>query len=192
MENQKLRKKIRKISSSNEIKEEIIEEELKKKQPTTEQLKEKIQEAAEKPAKTNTALGKRMKRVSNSVKIKRKQVVDIQEEEFFKLLDENKDLKEELSQERRIQMILDNYPAHYANLVKKVAKFLNIKLIFIPTHSPKLNPIEQVWRAMKKKISSIDFKCIIELTKKIKFYYFKYVKDKSFTKNWMKKFISKS
>ncbi|MDR0912507.1 MAG: transposase [Methanobrevibacter sp.] len=48
-------------------------------------------------------------------------------------------------------IILDNHSANLSNLAKDVAKFLNIKLIYLPPYSPKLNPIEQVWRTMKKK-----------------------------------------
>jgi hypothetical protein len=45
---------------------------------------------------------------------------------------------------------------------------------------------------MKKRISSIDFKSLIELLNKLKFYFKKYVTHKSFTKEWMNKFIFKS
>lgn len=192
MENYEVREKLIKMLNSNEVNEEIIEEELKKNLLTTDELKKRIQEAAETPANSNTALEKRMNRIFGKVKVKAKQIVDIQENELNQLLDENIMLKEELSEERRIVIVLDNYSAHLAHIVKKVAKFLKIKLIFLPTHSPKLNPIEQVWRTMKKKISSIDFRCLKELSKKIKFYYFKYAKNKTFTEKWMEKFIIKS
>lgn len=192
MENLEVREKLININGSNKVNEEYIENELKKNKFTTEELKEKIHEAAEKPAETDTALEKRMNRLFGKVKVKRKVVVDMQEEGLNDLLDENNDLKEELSKEPRIVMVLDNYSAHLSHSVRRTAKFLNIKLVFLPTHSPKLNPIEQVWRAMKKKISSIDFKCLTELSNKLKFYYYKYVKDRSFTEEWIKKFISKS
>ncbi|MBV1729760.1 MAG: transposase [Methanobacterium sp.] len=48
-------------------------------------------------------------------------------------------------------IVLYNYSAHKSKITKKFAKLLNIKLIFLPTHSPKLNPIEQAWRAIKRK-----------------------------------------
>jgi len=192
MKNSELREKLIKIANSDEVNEQIIEEKLKKELITPEELKEKIKEATEKPAKTNTAIEKRMNRIFNKVKVKAKQIVDIQEKELNRLLDENIELKEDLSKERRIVMILDNYSAHLAHIVKRVAKFLKVKLIFLPTHSPIFNPIEQVWRSMKKKISSIDFKSLTELSKKLKFYYYHYVKNKPFTDKWMDKFIFKS
>ncbi|MCC7554294.1 MAG: transposase [Methanobacteriaceae archaeon] len=133
-----------------------------------------------------------MNRVFDSIKIKNKQIVIVQENRLKYFLDEYDDLKEELSNERRIVMILDNYSAHISKLARRIAKFLNIKFIFLPIYSPKLNPIEQVWRSMKKRISSIDFKSLIELSNKLKFYFKKYVTHKSFTKEWMNKFIFKS
>ena len=100
------------------------------------------------------------------------------------------ELKEKISEEKRIIIILDNYSAHISKIAKKCAKFLNIKLIYLPTHSPKLNPIEQVWRAMKKKISSIDFKYIEKLIKKLKNLYYTEIRQKTYTENWTKKFIN--
>jgi transposase len=192
IENSEIREKLIEILNSNGVNEEIIEDELKKDLLTTEELKKRIQKATETPATSNTVLEKRMNRIFGKVKVKAKQIVDIQENELNRLLDENIKLKEELSKERKIVIILDNYSAHLAHIAKRMAKFLKIKLIFLPTHSPKLNPIEQVWRSMKKKISPIDFKCLKELSRKIKFYYFKYVKNKTFTDKWMEKFIIKS
>ena len=192
MENLEVRDKLIGINASDKVNDEYIENELKNNKLTTDELKEKIHEATEKSVKTNTALEKRMNRIFDKVKVKRKAVVDAQEKSLNDLLGENNDLKEKLSKEPRIIIVLDNYSAHLSKLTRRIAKFLNIKLIFLPTHSPKLNPIEQVWGAMKKKISSIDFKCLKELSNKLKFYYYKYVKDKSFTEEWIKKFIFKS
>ena len=63
----------------------------------------------------------------------------------------NKDnLIDNLQKEKRIIIILDNYSVHKANLVILAAKILNIKLIYLPVHSPHLNPIEQVWKSIKK------------------------------------------
>nr|WP_281177938.1 transposase [Methanobrevibacter cuticularis] len=124
--------------------------------------------------------------------MKTKKIVEIQEQIIYKWMEENPEINGELKKEKRIGIVLDDYSAHKSHLARNVAKFLNIKLLFLPTHSPKFNPIEQVWGAMKKKISSTDFKSIEELLKKVKYYYSKYLKEKSFTNKWIKKFLSKS
>ena len=63
---------------------------------------------------------------------------------------ENSDIEEYMSKERRIHLFLDRYSSNRSNLVKRVAKILNINLIYIPPYSPHLNPIEQVWRLVKR------------------------------------------
>jgi len=45
---------------------------------------------------------------------------------------------------------------------------------------------------MKKKISSIDFKCIEKIVKKLKTLYYTEVKQKTYIDNWIKKYIIKS
>ncbi|WP_394327059.1 transposase [Methanobrevibacter cuticularis] len=59
--------------------------------------------------------------------------------------------KTRLKKEIEIVIVLDNYPVHNAKILKKTYKYLNITLIHLPPYSPKLNPIEQVWRTIKKK-----------------------------------------
>ncbi|MFM5882137.1 transposase [Methanobrevibacter gottschalkii] len=54
--------------------------------------------------------------------------------------------------EQRICLILDNYSVHKSAFIKKIALYLNITLIYIPPYSPHLNPIEQIWRQIKREI----------------------------------------
>lgn len=180
------------LLETDQINEEFIKEEFKKQQISNEELQEKIHKATEKPFKKNSAMKKRIDRIFKSVEINNKAILETQETHLNLFLNENINLKEELSLEKRIVIILDNYSAHKSKIAKNFAKFLNIKLIFLPTHSPKLNPIEQVWRAMKKKISSIDFKSIEKLIKKLKNLYYVEIKQKTYTENWIKEYIFKS
>lgn len=63
-------------------------------------------------------------------------------------------------------IILDNYPVHKAKLAEKASEILNIHLIPLPPYSPKLNPIEQVWRIIKRELSKIYIKDKIFLIQK--------------------------
>lgn len=54
--------------------------------------------------------------------------------------------------EQRICLILDNYSVHKSEFIKKIALHLNIALIYLPPYSPHLNPIEQIWRQIKREI----------------------------------------
>ena len=46
---------------------------------------------------------------------------------------------------KRILLVLDKHGAHRCEYTRKRAHQLGIDLIFIPSGSPQLNPIEQVW-----------------------------------------------
>lgn len=192
MENGTVAKILYKFSKCQELEEEFIKNELKNDMPNNKELNKQITDATIKPYETQTALNKRIKRIFDKVNVKAKVIVDIQEQIIYTWMEENQWISDELKKEKRIVMILDNHSANLSNLAKDVAKFLNIKLLHLPSYSPKLNPIEQVWRAMKKKISSIDFGTVENLLTKVKFYYLEYVEEKTFTNKWINKFLSKS
>lgn len=52
----------------------------------------------------------------------------------------------------KIYLVLDNAPYNRAKKVKKLAKKLKIRLLYLPPYSPNLNPIERLWKFMKKKM----------------------------------------
>ena len=69
--------------------------------------------------------------------------------DFFKVLREkHPDLNE------KIYLICDNASYYIAKDTIKKAKELNIKLKYLPSYSPNLNPIERLWKFMKKKVFS--------------------------------------
>ena len=45
---------------------------------------------------------------------------------------------------------IDNFSSHKANIVKNLAKELNIELCYLPPYSPQLQPIEKVWYKNKR------------------------------------------
>ena len=46
--------------------------------------------------------------------------------------------------------MIDNFSSHKANIVKNLAKELNIELCYLPPYSPQLQPIEKVWYKNKR------------------------------------------
>ena len=50
-------------------------------------------------------------------------------------------------------MLIDNFIAHKTDPVLEKAKELNIELCFLPTYSPQLQPIEKVWKDIKRTIA---------------------------------------
>ena len=54
--------------------------------------------------------------------------------------------------EEHLYLVLDNAPYNRAASVQKLSNRLAIKILYLPTYSPKLNPIERLWKFMKKKV----------------------------------------
>ena len=55
-----------------------------------------------------------------------------------------------LENEKEIVIILDNYKPHHNTQFKKFCELLKIKLIYLPAYTPWYNPIEQVWKSIKR------------------------------------------
>jgi len=54
--------------------------------------------------------------------------------------------------DEKIYFVLDNAPYNRAKKVCRLAKELGIRLLYLPPYSPNLNPIERLWKFMKKKV----------------------------------------
>ena len=87
-----------------------------------------------------------------------------------------------------LMIILDNSKAHHSNLTIKKAEQLDSILIFLPSYSPDLNPIEFIWKSIKKDVSKEFIESVTQLRDLIKEKFTELSKSKSFAKNWMKKF----
>ena len=53
----------------------------------------------------------------------------------------------------KIAILCDNLKAHRAYYTSQCARKYNITLIFLPKYSPDLNPIEFIWKSIKRVIS---------------------------------------
>ena len=56
------------------------------------------------------------------------------------------------AKERNLYMVLDNAGYNRSYQVQDLAKELGIKIMYLPAYSPNLNPIERLWKFMKKKV----------------------------------------
>lgn len=54
-------------------------------------------------------------------------------------------------------IVLDNASIHKSKIVKKYCNKHNIKLVYLPQYSPDLNPIELVWKKVKKIFRNIQW-----------------------------------
>lgn len=60
---------------------------------------------------------------------------------------------------KRIILVLDNYSVHKTQMVRDFVKEHadRLRLAFLPTYSPWLNPIELFWRHLKKRVLANRF-----------------------------------
>lgn len=61
-------------------------------------------------------------------------------------------IKDKNKFEKNLTLIMDNAAYNKSLKVKELASELEIKLFYLPPYSPNLNPIERLWKFMKKKV----------------------------------------
>ena len=90
-----------------------------------------------------------------------------------------------LSFEIPIDLVLDNAKIHSSHLSLAVFEILNINPIFLPTRFQDLNPIEDLWRIIKDKIYKTYYNTLNELETIFKSNFNKFVGRKSLYENWI-------
>ena len=60
---------------------------------------------------------------------------------------------------KKIILVLDNARAHHAKVVQEFVKIHEnqLELMYLPPYSPRLNPIERVWKKLRKKVTHNHF-----------------------------------
>lgn len=97
-----------------------------------------------------------------------------------KIVEENKG--------KRIILILDNSRSHHADKTVRKARELKITLVFLPPYSPDLNPVEFVWKTIKREVSVRFIQSKEHLKNIIKNEFTKVENSLSFAKKWMETF----
>jgi len=93
------------------------------------------------------------------------------------------------NQGQRILLVLDNFPSHKAKKTMEKAEDLGIGLVFLPPYSPDLNPIEHVWKSLKREISTEFFQTKEEFHSAIKTTFKSLSEEISYCAGWIKKFL---
>jgi transposase len=91
--------------------------------------------------------------------------------------------------DKKILAILDNFRSHKAAATRAKAEELDISLVFLPPYSPDLSPIEQIWRGVKRAVSTAFFRTVDEFGAIIKSSYDGLSKQLSFAKGWLTRFM---
>ena len=91
---------------------------------------------------------------------------------------------------KRIVMILDNFRAHTSQKTRDAAEALRIELVFLPPYSPDLNPIEFIWKSMKRELSALLVSCKEEVQCVVEVVFCEFAASLSFAKSRIEKFPS--
>lgn len=102
---------------------------------------------------------------------------------------DNPFIRDLLSFEIPIDLVLDNAKIHSSDLSLAVFEILNINPIFLPTRSPDLNPIEDLWRMIKDRIYKTYYSTLDELIAIFKEGFNEFVGLKSLYENWLKDIV---
>jgi len=90
---------------------------------------------------------------------------------------------------KEIVIILDNFRSHHTNITREFAENNRMHLVFLPPYSPDLNPIEFIWKSIRRIISRTFVQDIDHLKQIILDAFRKLGCSLSFAKAWITKFL---
>jgi transposase len=73
--------------------------------------------------------------------------------------------------------------------VKAEAKRLEMELVFLPPYSPDLNPIEYIWKSIKRVISTTLVRHMDDMRNTIKEAFYRLTRKLSFAATWFDRFL---
>jgi transposase len=82
-------------------------------------------------------------------------------------------------------IVIDNFASHRSRLVRDKAKELGLYLVFLPPYSPDLNPIEFIWKSIKRILSLTMIKDLCDMKNVITNSWDKFSVSRSFGKAWI-------
>ena len=88
-----------------------------------------------------------------------------------------------------VVVILDRYSSHRAKTVRNAAESCNIVLVHLPAYSPDLNPIEFIWKTIKRAISRNFVHSLSDMRRIITDAWEGAVGTHSYAKNWIETFV---
>lgn len=107
-------------------------------------------------------------------------------EDFLEFL---KKLRSKYDKNNTIVIVLDNARIHHANIIKDFWNQNNIIPIHLPPYCPDLNPIETVWRILKRKISNQVYKNLDNLKNMVIELFDSFSNLKSLSRKWISTFL---
>ena len=101
----------------------------------------------------------------------------------------NKEIISIMEEEQILNIILDNARIHTAKIVEESCEILSVNLVFLPPYCPFLNPIEGVWKDIKREIYNENYYSLNELIELFETKFYEKVDNTSYYDNWMMQFF---
>lgn len=93
--------------------------------------------------------------------------------------------------DRPIVMITDNCSIHHSKKVLATAKTLDIHLVFLPPYSPQFNPIEFIWKTLKRLVSKTFYPDRDHMTRDLEEAFMEAASSRSYAEGWIPVFYPK-
>jgi putative transposase len=93
---------------------------------------------------------------------------------------------------RAVVVVWDNFSSHQSGLIQREAQKMNLYLVPLPPYSPDLNPIEYLWKSVKRVLSQVFVRDLDELKAVIGNAWKNLSCRRSFAKAWIDRFLSGS
>lgn len=91
---------------------------------------------------------------------------------------------------RWIIIILDNFSSHRARDTIQCAAECGIELVYLPPYSPDLNPLEYIWKSIRRVISRTFISNIDHMKKLIRDNFQDFSSQLSFARGWIERFLN--
>jgi transposase len=88
-------------------------------------------------------------------------------------------------------IVIDNFASHRSRLVKDKANELGLYLVFLPPYSPDLNPIEFIWKSIKRVLSITTVRDLCDMKNIISNSWDKFSISLSYGRAWIGRFLLK-
>lgn len=91
--------------------------------------------------------------------------------------------------DRPLVVLLDNFASHTSRATRERAEELDIHLVYLPPYSPHLNPLEQVWKSLKRALSPASVPDKAAFLRAIHDEFFELTPRVSFAAEWIDRFL---
>jgi transposase len=90
---------------------------------------------------------------------------------------------------KSVIIVIDNFASHRSKLVRDKAKELGLFLVYLPPYSPDLNPIEFIWKSIKRILSTSSIRDECDMRRVISDSWDRFSNSLSYADAWIGKFL---